>query len=285
MLRQCLPVVEVTAESGYRPCRAISVAGGKAKASEEYVAEEVPVAMVYNGISHAVMLATPSDLEDFAVGFSLTEEIVVSRDEIFDINTDYGSGGIEVKLTIAGDRMRFLKEKRRNLTGRTGCGICGAENLAHALRHPRPLSRQIEVQGDAVHAAFDELSQLQQLHHITGAVHAAAFATAKGQVQVVREDVGRHNALDKLIGALAFLDLDAGSGMALITSRASYEMVQKSVTAGISLLAAISAPTSLAVRMAGESGLTLLGFTRNRQHVVYSHAERVIEKEEKGYEG
>ncbi len=267
---------------GYRVCNAVSVKNGRTMASTEMVAEEVPVALVYNGISHAVMLATPSCLEDFAVGFSLTEQIVFSQAEIFDIDTVVGSEGIEVHLTIAGDRTYALKEKRRSMAGRTGCGICGAENIAHAIRHPKPLSRSIDVTASSVHAGFMELSKRQSLHQMTGAVHAAAFVTPSGNVQLVREDVGRHNALDKLIGALAIKGIDAGAGMALVTSRASYEMVQKTVSAGISLLAAISAPTALAVSLAVESGLTLLGFARGNQYVVYSHAERVRERDEIG---
>jgi len=277
-------LVEPPTTSGYKICKAVSVIDGRVETSDEMVAEEVPVALVYNGISHAVMLATPSHLEDFAVGFSLTENIVASRADIFDINVEYGVDGIEVHLTIAGDCVFALKEKRRSLTGRTGCGICGAENIAHALRRPQPLSSNIRVFSASVHAAFRELSEFQRLHHLTGAVHAAAFASADGHVQLVREDIGRHNALDKLIGALAINGTDAGSGMVLVTSRASYEMAHKSISAGISLLAAISAPTSLAVKLADESGLTLMGFTRGSQHVVYSHAKRILEKEKIGNE-
>lgn len=249
---------------------------GERHADIATVAEEVPVALVYNGISHAVMLATPHDLEDFALGFSLAEGILQGRQEIYDMEVVPQCEGVEVQMTIASERMVALKEKRRSLTGRTGCGICGAESLSHAVRYPGPVQASGIVTDGAVHAAFAGLQARQSLHQVTGAVHAAGWAGLDGQVHLVREDVGRHNALDKLVGAMTRQGFDPAAGFVVVTSRASYEMVQKAASAGIFMLAAISAPTGLAIRLAEQSDLTLVGFARNGAHVVYAHPERLI---------
>lgn len=243
--------------------------------AEDRVAEEIPVAMVYNGISHAVMLASPTHLEAFGLGFSLTEAIIAQPSELFDLDVVCRSEGIEVQMTIAQGRFAALKEKRRSMAGRTGCGLCGAENLQHVVRRPTPVGPGCRVTPQALHAAFEEMRQNQPLQAVTGAVHAAAWAGASGAVLFVTEDVGRHNALDKLIGALARQAVNPQTGFALVTSRASYEMVQKSATFGISLLAAISAPTGLAVALAQQTGMTLAGFARNGSHVVYAHPQRI----------
>jgi FdhD protein len=229
---------------------------------EEELVEEVPVALVYNGISHAVMLATPNDIADFALGFSLTEGILQSPSELYDVDVVELTNGIEARLDIATERFVTLKDRRRNLTGRTGCGLCGVESLDAAVRNPAPVDDGLRVTPDAIHKALDNLSELQVVHKKTGAAHAAAFALPDGTVLYAREDVGRHNALDKLLGALARNKVDPKSGFVVVTSRASYEMVQKTASQGIALLAAVSAPTAYARRLAEESNLTLIGMAR-----------------------
>ena len=244
----------------------------------ELVAEEVPVALSYNGISHAVMLASPLDLEDFAVGFSLGERIVRDARDIYELEVEEGANGIVIEMRIASGAMMRLKETRRARTGRTGCGLCGVESLAcfeeDAFDPPREGSA-MRVDAQALHRAMAAMAARQELHHATGAVHAAGWADGEGVLRCVREDVGRHNALDKLVGALARGGLDAAQGFAVVTSRASFEMVQKAARAGILLLGAVSAPTALAVRLAGQAGVTLAGFVRDGRHVLYSHPERV----------
>jgi len=237
---------------------------------EDTVAEEVPVALVYNGISHVVMLATPADVEEFALGFSLSEGIVGAAREVRDIEVRDAADGVEVNLDIAPERFMALKARRRNLAGRTGCGLCGTESLEQVLRPLPRVPAGAGVAPAAIHAAFGALQQRQRLHALTGAVHAAAWATPRGGLDLVREDVGRHNALDKLIGAMARRRVAFDAGFAIITSRASCEMVQKAATTGMPLLAAISAPTGLAIRLARDCGLTLIGFARGGSHVVYA---------------
>jgi len=241
------------------------------------VAEEVPVALEYNGISHAVMLASPYNLEDFALGFSLSEGILGDASELFDCEVSVTPDGIQVQMQIASGRFAALKGKRRNLTGRTGCGLCGAETLQQAIRRPVPVSSSALFSAATLHAGMDAMQLRQQLQQQTGATHAAAWLGADGRIELVREDVGRHNALDKLIGAMAREKCDFSSGAALITSRASYEMVQKAATLGIGLLAAISAPTSLAVQLAEAARLTLVGFVRQQSHVVYAQPQRLLQ--------
>ncbi|HWU99321.1 MAG TPA: formate dehydrogenase accessory sulfurtransferase FdhD [Oxalicibacterium sp.] len=243
---------------------------------EDDVAEEIPVALEYNGISHAVMMTSPYDLEDFALGFSLSEGILQDRSELYDCEVIPGCDGIQVQMQVATERFVALKDKRRNLTGRTGCGLCGAETLEQAIRRPEATIGTAMFSAAQIHAGMKTMRNMQRLQKYTGATHAAAWMTVEGSIDLVREDVGRHNALDKLIGAMAAKRLDFSAGAALITSRASYEMVQKSATMGIGFLAAISAPTSLAIRMAEESNVTLIGFVRDQSHVVYAQSHRLI---------
>jgi FdhD protein len=178
-------------------------------------------------------------------------------------------------MSIDVERYRLIENQRRNLPGRSGCGLCGSETIEQAVRHPAPVGAGPRVTHDAVHRAFATLAQNQRLNAATGAVHAAAWATPVGELMLVREDVGRHNALDKLIGAMISAGYEMEDGFALITSRASFEMVQKAATVGITLLVAISAPTGLAIRLAQETGLTLAGFARKGQHNVYTHSFRL----------
>lgn len=246
-----------------------------ARAQVDRVAEEVPVALEYNGIAHVVMLASPLDLEDFALGFSLSEQILASPDELYDCDIGALPGGMRLRLRISSQRFALLKGLRRNLLGRTGCGLCGAETLQQAIRHPAAVASKVCFDAGAIHAGLAAMQLRQTLQRDTGATHAAAWLDVDGQLTLVREDVGRHNALDKLLGALARQRIDFSRGAVLITSRASYEMVQKTAVLGIGLLAAISAPTGLAIRLADDCNITLMGFVRARSHVVYTHPQRL----------
>jgi FdhD protein len=241
----------------------------------EVIAEEVPVALVYNNISHAVMMATPADLRDFGLGFSLSEGILAGRDDLMDIGIAESEAGIEVRMAIAVERFRRLRERRRTLAGRTGCGICGVESLEQAIRPVPSVTAATTVPIDAVYAALAELPRRQAVNQLTRSVHAAAWVDPSGRILLVREDVGRHNALDKLIGAMAWRGLDAAAGFALITSRCSVEMVQKAAAVGIPVLVAISAPTALARRLAEGCGLTLVALARPDSVLVVTHPQRI----------
>ena len=259
------------------------------------VAEETPIALIYNGVSHAVMLATPQDLEDFALGFSLSEGILQNKSELYDVEIVAQTQGIELRLDVATEAFVKLKQRRRNLVGRTGCGLCGAESLEHALRLPESTLRlarnkrtsshtptkasikttKVEmINAASLQAALHAVQTKQLLQQATGATHACAWVNVRGEIELLREDVGRHNAMDKLIGALAKTP-EKSDGFVLTSSRASVEMVQKVALAGYNLLAAISAPTGLAIRVAETYGVTLVGFLRENQFVIYTHADRI----------
>jgi FdhD protein len=248
---------------------------GVTSRATDQVSEEVPVALVYHGVPHVVMLATPSDLEDFATGFTLTEGLAGHLDEILDIDVKPGTHAIDVHIRIAPARFSALLAQRRNLTGRTGCGLCGAETLEQAMRPITAVKPGPLVAPGEIHAALRELSARQPINALTGSVHAAGWVIAGRGLHCAREDVGRHNALDKTVGALLREGIDLTAGYMLITSRASYEMVQKSATVGIGMIVAVSAPTALAVRVAEHSGMTLVGFARADQHVVYANPGRI----------
>lgn len=241
------------------------------------VAEEVPVALRYQGIDHAVMLATPADLEDFATGFTLTEALVRTPEEIRDVRVRPGADAVEVDIDIAAERFAELLQRRRNLSGRTGCGLCGVETIEQAIRPAAMVGTGPRVTHAQLRAALAQLAGMQTLNARTGSVHAAAWVAPGQGIVLVREDVGRHNALDKVIGALVRARADLDAGFVLITSRASSEMVQKAAAVGIAFLAAISAPTALAVRLAGQGGLTLVGFAREHRYRVYAHGERLTD--------
>ena len=248
---------------------------GSSASITEVIAEEVPVALVYNNISHAVMMATPADLADFGLGFSLSEGILAGRDELMDIGTAESEAGIEVQMAIAIERFRLLRARRRTLSGRTGCGICGVESLEQAVRPVPPVTATTSIQAGAVFAALAELPQRQAVYQLTRSVHAA-WVNGDGRIQLVREDVGRHNALDKLIGAMAWRGLDPAEGFALITSHCSVEMVQKAAAVAIPVLVAISAPTALARRIAEGCGLTLVALARPDGVLVVTHPRRIL---------
>jgi FdhD protein len=249
--------------------------GGKTTHTTDRVAEEAPVALTYHGVPHVVMLATPSDLEDLAYGFSLSEGLVAHPQEIRSVEVLPQRDSVEVRISIAWERFPELLRRRRNLTGRVGCGLCGAETLEQAVRNPARVAAGPRVPVADLHAAIVALESQQPLNAKTGSVHGAAWVIPGRGIYCVREDVGRHNALDKLIGALVRARMDFEAGYALVTSRASYEMVQKAVTVGMTFLAALSAPTAFAIRFAERSGLTLVAFARRERHVVYTHSERL----------
>ena len=260
---------------------------GVVSQATDKVAEEVPIALIYNGVSHAVMLATPQDLEDFALGFSLSEGILHSKSELYDVEIVAQPLGIELRLDVATEAFVKLKEKRRSLVGRTGCGLCGAESLEQALRLPEKTLNLVEnttsstgaassliIPASSIIKAFQTIQTTQVLQQATGATHACAWVDAIGEIQLLREDVGRHNAMDKLIGALAKIPKKT-DGFVLTSSRASVEMVQKVAIAGFDILAAISAPTGLAIRIAEDYGVTLVGFLRDNQFVMYANSQRI----------
>lgn len=249
--------------------------GSQHSQEQDYVAEEVPIVLVYNGISHVVMLATPTNLEDFALGFSMTEGIIQNPQEFLSVRVYQRANGIEVQVKIPDERFQCLSDKGRNLTGRTGCGLCGASTLKQAIRQPPPVRSSVSVTAAQLIAALADLRHKQSLNQLTGAIHAAAWVEPERGIVDVREDVGRHNALDKLLGLLCRTGRDVNSGFVIVTSRASYEMVQKTAFMGIGLLVAISAPTGLAIRLAEQAGVTLVGFARDDKHVVYSHGQHL----------
>jgi FdhD protein len=249
---------------------------GQLSQADDQLAEEVPVALEYNGISHAVMMATPSDLEDFALGFSLSEGIVGSAREFYGADIGHGAGGITVHIEIAAAAFAGLKDRRRNMSGRTGCGLCGVDSLEQVLRPLPWLAPSRALSARAIRQALAGVKAMQPLNRITGATHAALWCDRNGIPINAFEDVGRHNALDKLIGSMARLGTEPRDGFALITSRASVEMVQKAATAGISALVAISAPTALAARSAQQCGMTLVAFARGDDFVAYAHGVNIV---------
>jgi FdhD protein len=241
----------------------------------DYVAEERPIALHYYRLPYVVMLASPADLEDLGVGFTLSEGIVDAADEIREVELVREGDALAVHLNITGERLSKILQRQRNLTGRTGCGLCGVESVEEAIRHPAPVREGVRVTSAEIHAELAKLHSQQPLNLQTGSVHAAAWALPGKGIQLVREDVGRHNALDKVIGALARARTDFSTGYLIITSRASYEMVQKAATVGVSLVVAVSAPTALAIDLAVQTNVTLVGFARADRHVVYAHPHRL----------
>jgi FdhD protein len=255
---------------------------GRTATTQDLLAAEVPVAFAYNGEPFVVMMATPEDLHDFALGFSLSEGIVAAPAQLQIAAVETYLEGVSLQLRIPPAQAAALQARRRNLQGRSGCGVCGSESIEAVLRAPPPLPDGAAIAPAALARALRALRQQQALNALTGATHAAGWADADGGLRLVREDVGRHNALDKLIGAMVGAGLDPAAGFAVVTSRASYEMAMKAAQAGIPLLAAISAPTALAVALADSAGLTLIGFARDHDYVVYSHPQRLTQAEHAG---
>jgi FdhD protein len=265
-----------TAKSGLISQSVVRLASGAHAAATDVVADEVPVALVFNGISHAVMMCTPRDLEPFAVGFTLTEGIVERGSDIQDIEVEmHDAGHAEVRLTIVQQAFAGLKDKRRALAGRTGCGVCGIESVQLLDLEPQPVERTdflARLADDAIARAVRALPEHQPLMRECGGVHAAAWCDANGAIRYAFEDVGRHNALDKLIGQLILKREDTRDGFVFLSSRASYELVRKAARVDVPMVATISAPTSLAVSIAKKAGIRLVSFCREAGYVEYEAA-------------
>jgi FdhD protein len=251
---------------------------GRLAGGERTIPEETAVAFAYNGSSYAVMMATPRDLEDFAVGFSLTEGIIGALEEIELLDIVHEPIGVELRMHLAEPHATAFRERRRYLAGPTGCGLCGIESLGEAMRTPPTIKDDSGFAPDEIMTALEALSGLQALNRTTRAVHGAAFYRQGEGVLALREDVGRHNALDKLAGALARQGVTARGGLGILTSRLSVELVQKAAVIGIPVLAAVSAPTALAVRMAEAVGITLIGVARDDGFEIFTHAHRIKEE-------
>ncbi|MHC2335690.1 formate dehydrogenase accessory sulfurtransferase FdhD [Bradyrhizobium sp. USDA 4454] len=239
------------------------------------IPEETPLALTYNGGTYAVMMGSPEDLGDFAVGFSLSEGIVQSADEIETLDIVELDDGIELRMWLNPDKAEQIAQRRRNIAGPTGCGLCGIDSIAEAVRPAAVVPAGRVFSPREIMSAVAAVAPLQEINHQTRAVHAAAFWTATRGIVVLREDVGRHNALDKLAGALARDQVVTSEGMVLLTSRVSVEMVQKTAAIGAPLIAAVSAPTALAVRMADAAGITLAAIARADGFEIFTHPERV----------
>jgi FdhD protein len=239
------------------------------------IPEETAIALTYNGGTYAVMMATPQDLRDFATGFSLSEGIVQSPSDILSLDIVHLDDGIELRMWLAPSKGELLSERRRHIAGPTGCGICGIDSIAEAIRPTAIVTRGRSFSPPEIMAAMRSIPPLQQINIETRAVHAAAFWTPEQGIVALREDVGRHNALDKLAGALALLGISAAGGMVLLTSRVSVEMVQKAAAMGAPLMVAVSAPTALAVRTADAAGIALAAIARADGFEVFTHPERI----------
>ncbi|MBN3731804.1 formate dehydrogenase accessory sulfurtransferase FdhD [Burkholderia sp. Tr-20390] len=253
--------------------------GGAVETAHDYVGQEWPVALVFNGISHAVMMCTPCDLEAFAVGFAISEGIVARGSDIKDIevilHTDAPLPHAEVHLEVVQQAFAALKDRRRALAGRTGCGVCGIESIDLLDLAPERVPDTgflARLAPDALTRAAQALPVHQALTRLTGGLHAAAWCDATGAIRMAFEDVGRHNALDKLIGSLVLSRADATDGFVFLSSRASYELVRKAARVGIPMVATISAPSSLAIEIAKAAGLRLVSFCRETGHVDYGTA-------------
>ena len=241
---------------------------------ERHIAREIPLALEYNCISHAVMMISPFDIKDFCFGFSLTEGIIDHPDQIMDLTITPNDKGLVASVEITPDCFDRLDQFKRTLAGRTGCGLCGVDRLDHAIRPLNKVASPLTVSAELVHDSMNKLSQLQIENKKTGALHAAAFVTGDGNIVTVREDIGRHNALDKLIGHLMREKVNPADGFALITSRCSFEMVHKCATFGIPMLAAVSATTDLALKLAEEADLTLIAFARRDGMNIYCDPQK-----------
>lgn len=245
-------------------------------ATPDFLAEEVPVALVYNGISHVVMMASPKDLELFAIGFSLSEGIIAHPQEIYGMDVVQACNGLEVQIELSSRRFMGLKERRRALAGRTGCGVCGVEQLNDIGKPVAPLPFTQTFNLGNLDKALEHLNDVQPIGQLSGCTHAAAWLLPSGEIVGGHEDVGRHVALDKLLGRRAREDAVWQQGAALVSSRASYEMVQKAAMCGVEILFAVSAATTLAVEVAERCNLTLVGFCKPGRATIYTHPQRLI---------
>lgn len=266
----------MTDDRAIRSLSGLSVRSGRSAETHRMLAEEVPVALVFNGTTQAVMMASPQDLEDFARGFSLTEGIVEDQREIESLEIVEHGDGIEARLWIAEPRAETLAARRRAMTGPVGCGLCGIDSLGEALRPVKPLADTgLTLAAHEIEPAMSALRAGQVLHDRTHAVHAAGFWSPGAGLALLREDVGRHNALDKLAGALLRAGIDPGTGAIVLTSRVSLDMVQKTCAIGAPALIAASAPTAHAVRLAEAAGLTLITSARGDGFDVFCRPDRL----------
>ncbi|WP_223475517.1 formate dehydrogenase accessory sulfurtransferase FdhD [Oricola indica] len=252
---------------------------GRAGSGPRMLAEETPVALSYNGVTQAVMMATPSDLEDFAVGFSLNEEIVATPADIETIEAVESDDGIDLQIRVTEEIGERLAKRRRAMAGPVGCGLCGVESIEEAVKPRGVVTSDFTLAAADIAGAMAALTKVQAMNAETGAVHAAGFWSPRTGLAVAREDVGRHNALDKLAGALARNGIDGGQGAVLLTSRVSVEMIQKTVAIGSPIVLAISAPTALAVRTAEQSNVTLVAIVRGEDHEIFTHPSRITNGE------
>jgi FdhD protein len=249
--------------------------GEAATSGTRIIPEETPIALTYGRTTHAVMMATPADLEDFALGFSLAEGIVQDPAEIQSLDVVVVEDGIELRMDLTAARQTGLARRQRRITGPGGCGLCGMDSLAEALRPAPPVAAEVAFTPSQIEAALASMPEAQTLNARTRAVHAAAFWTPGSGLLALREDVGRHNALDKLLGAMAAAGHRAVEGIVLLSSRVSVEMVQKAAVLGAPILVAVSAPTALAVRTADTAGMTLIGIGRTDAFEVFTHPNRI----------
>jgi FdhD protein len=267
--------MSVAAIAASRPVGRTQYRHGTASRGERTIAEETAIAFTYNRIAHAVMMATPADLEDFAVGFSMAEGIIAVPGDIAQLEIVQVERGVELRMDIGAALAEQLDARRRHVAGPSGCGLCGLESLEQAMRTPPRVDAALKVTPAMIESAIAALPALQQINQLTRAVHAAAFWQPATGLVALREDVGRHNALDKLAGALARAGIAAAQGMVLLTSRVSIELVQKVALMGAPIIVAVSAPTALAVRVADAAGITLIGVAREDGFEIFTHAGRV----------
>ncbi|MES5046271.1 formate dehydrogenase accessory sulfurtransferase FdhD [Rhizobium nepotum] len=270
-------MIAMSAEASYRRVARTALRQGALVTGERAVPEEVPVAFSYGGSTHAVMMASPADLIDFAVGFSLTEGIISARAEIRAIEVVEASQGYDVQVDLMDAEADALRARRRHMAGPVGCGLCGIESIEQAVRVvPNLGGVKMSIEGHEIVAAMKSLNDAQNLNRETRAVHGAGFYNAGKGLLAAREDVGRHNALDKLAGAVINANISAEAGIVVVTSRLSVEMVQKTAILGSPLLAAISAPTALAIETAEAAGITLVALVRGEDFEIFTRADRVI---------
>ena len=259
------------------PC--LAQRGGVSHATRRLVPDEQAVAFTFNGSTHAVMMATPADLEDFAVGFALTEGLIEGRDEIESLDVAALPLGIEIRAWLKDDRAKAYAQRRRSMAGPTGCGLCGIESLEAAMREtPSVAASQWQFTPQMIVSAMAALEPGQKLNAATHAVHAAGFWTPAEGLVALREDVGRHNALDKLIGALVRAGRTAAEGLVLTTSRVSIELIQKAARLDTPVLAAVSAPTAAAIRLAESCGMTLVAVARRQDFEIFTHPQRLASR-------